>query len=522
MTANLRRAAVLLFIVCSAFAARAQAGSAGEELSYRRLQQAAEAIGEGQLPRAEALLDSVLASSPRDADALNLLGVVRARQRRAADAESLFRRALAAQPAHVGAHVNLGELYLTTGRPEQALQILLAAHKLAPERPDVNLKLAALYEGGREYETALEHLKLVPPADAGADYFPLLLKALLGLRRLEEARRLAAEFKGSGAGDAEGAADFALLLAGGGLSDEALELLEAARARSPESFPVLYALGVVNAAAKRYAKAEEYLTAALRAKPDDVATLRALASVARATGDLEKALAHLIRARRVAPDSPAVLYDFGVTALKMDLLLDALPAFEQLYRARPQEPAYIYALAAARLKKGDRAEAVRLMKVYTGLRPQDAAGFYLLGAALRSLSQLAEARAALERSVSLKPDPDAEYLLGDTLNEEGNRAAAIETLRRVVGARPDHAAAHAALGAAYREQGDYARARAELERAVELDPKDLRANYQLGLVYAKLGDKEAAKRMLEAADALRAQQRQQESVVLKLAEPPQN
>src|SRR5919202_323250 len=275
MTANLRRAAVLLVVVCSAFAARAQAGSSGEDLNYRRLQQSAEAIGEDQLPRAEALLDSVLASSPRDADALNLLGVVRARQRRAGEAESLFRRALAARPAHVGAHVNL--------------------------------KLAALYEGGREYEPALEHLRLVPPEDAGADYFPLLLKALLGLRRLEEARRLAAEFKGSGAGDAEASADFALLLAGGGLADEALDLLEAARARAPESFPVLYALGVVTAAANRYKQAEEYLTAALRARPDDVKALRALARVARSTGDREKALAQLVRARRAAPADPGVL-----------------------------------------------------------------------------------------------------------------------------------------------------------------------------------------------------------------------
>jgi tetratricopeptide (TPR) repeat protein len=107
-----------------------------------------------------------------------------------------------------------------------------------------------------------------------------------------------------------------------------------------------------------------------------------------------------------------------------------------------------------------------------------------------------------------------------TLTEEGNRAGAIETLRRVVGARPDHAAAHAALGAAYREQGNYAASRAELERAVALDPNDLRANYQLGLVYAKLGDKEAAKKMFERADVLRGQRRNEESVILKLVEPP--
>lgn len=45
-----------------------------------------------------------------------------------------------------------------------------------------------------------------------------------------------------------------MLLAKGGLGDEALGLLEAARRQTPVSFPVLYALGVMNAARKRYDK----------------------------------------------------------------------------------------------------------------------------------------------------------------------------------------------------------------------------------------------------------------------------
>lgn len=43
-----------------------------------RLTEAAKAISQGDLSTAESLLNSVLAASPTDADALNLLGVVRA------------------------------------------------------------------------------------------------------------------------------------------------------------------------------------------------------------------------------------------------------------------------------------------------------------------------------------------------------------------------------------------------------------------------------------------------------------
>jgi tetratricopeptide (TPR) repeat protein len=407
-------------------------------------------------------------------------------------------------------------------RTSEALLLLRAAHRLAPDHPEINLNLAKLYAGTGDHERALEHLKLVPRSAVTDDYFTIRLRSLLSLNRLEDAHRVALEFSESGSVAPETLAELAMLLAKGGLTNEALDLLENSRRQTPASFPVLYGLGIINAALKQYDKAEEHLSGALRAKPDDVTTLRALANVARATGNLEKSLAHLLQARRVAPDAPEVLYDFGVTTLRMNLLLDALPVFEQLHRAYPRHPAYLYALAAVRWRKGETVETARLMKSYVILQPRDPAGFYLLGAALLRQDLFSEAQAALQRSLDLKADADTEYLLGTTLEKAGNRAAAIEIFRRVVRLRTDHAAAHAALGSAYREAGNYAEARTALERAIELDSNDLRANYQLGLVYAKLGEKEAAKRMFARADDLRSQQRKQESVILKLIEPPEN
>jgi tetratricopeptide (TPR) repeat protein len=293
-------------------------------------------------------------------------------------------------------------------------------------------------------------------------------------------------------------------------------------ARNTGAFPLLYALGVVHATAKRFDRAEDRLTAALRAKPDDVSTLRALARVARARGNLEKALAHLVHARRVAPDSAGVLFDFGAVALEMDLLLDALPVFEQLNLRYPDEPAYVYALAATRLRKGEKSEAARLMRSYVQLRTKDPSGYFLLGVALHSLNQFPEARAALEQSLTLGTDPQTEYMLGVVYYDEGDLEKAVEVLRRVVAARPDHAAAHSALGTALRDLGDIAAARAALERAVALDPNDLRAHYQLGLVYGRLGEKDASAKMLERAELLRSDQRKRETVLLKLVDPPQN
>ena len=224
------------------------------DVDLNRLTEAVSAINDNRLPRAEEILNAVLATAPHDADALNLLGVVRAKQNRPADAERLFRRALFSLPSHVGAHINLAELLLSNNKTAEALPVLLQAHKLAPDHADLTLKLATVY----------------------AD-----------LKRWDELKGLASEFRQS---EPEAQAEFALLLARGGFNEEALTILQAARQNAPESFPLLYGLGVVTAALKQYDKAEEHLTAALAIKPDDVATLRALARVARANGNLEKAL----------------------------------------------------------------------------------------------------------------------------------------------------------------------------------------------------------------------------------------
>jgi len=516
--ANCSKAVVLLLLLALVSIVHAQ--TTNSDVNLNRLAEAVNAINDNQLAHAEELLNSVLTSSADDADALNLLGVVRAKQDRVPEGERLFRRALSKLPSHLGAHINLAELLLTHDRSAEAMPILIRAHKLAPERPQINLNLAALYAAQSNYAEGYKYLRLVPQEAFNDDYFVLMLRSLVGLQRPEEVRNLVRQFQQSNSRNAETQAEFATLLAKAGFQDDAVNILNHARQTST-SFPIVYAQGIVYLAAKQYDKAEESLTSALSLKPADVPTLRALAKVARATGNLEKALSHLVQARRIAPDSPAVLYDFGATTLQMGLVLDALPVFERLHRDHPREPAYLYGLAAAHWTKGEVAETTRLMKSYVALQPRDPSGWYLLGAALLRQERTPDAKAALERSLSLKPDPDTEYLLGVIFEKAGNRAGATEVFRRIVQSRPDHAAAHAALGAAYREAGSFAEARAELERAVELDANDLRANYQLGLVYAKLGEKEAAEKMFARADALRKRQHEQERVILKLIDEPQ-
>jgi tetratricopeptide (TPR) repeat protein len=164
------------------------------------------------------------------------------------------------------------------------------------------------------------------------------------------------------------AAGFAALFAAHARTDVALEILEAARRRAPDSFAVLYNLGAVHLQANELERAEQFYVRALAAKPEDAATLRALARVWRVRGDLEKSFAYSERALRVEPDSHAALYDYGWTALNLDRLPEAIGALERLHVLRPDEPEYVYTLAVARFHNHEDAEALALLRAVGGFQ----------------------------------------------------------------------------------------------------------------------------------------------------------
>jgi tetratricopeptide (TPR) repeat protein len=118
----------------SSLIAAAQVSKQNSDLSI--LQEAAQALTAGKLGRAESDLQSVLRTSPEDYRALDLLGVVRVLQRREAEAEGLFHRAIQNKPDFAPAHAHLGLLYVQNGRPEEAIPELREALRIDPGRSD--------------------------------------------------------------------------------------------------------------------------------------------------------------------------------------------------------------------------------------------------------------------------------------------------------------------------------------------------------------------------------------------------
>jgi tetratricopeptide (TPR) repeat protein len=102
---------------------------AGEDLMPRALR----AHREGKLATADKLYRRILERTPGDLGALQLLGVLRAQQRRFGEAEPLLAKVVAADPANPDARNNLGNVLLELGRVEEAVAHFLGALERRPQ-----------------------------------------------------------------------------------------------------------------------------------------------------------------------------------------------------------------------------------------------------------------------------------------------------------------------------------------------------------------------------------------------------
>ena len=96
--------------------------------------QAQQALTAGRPHQAKQLLLPHLRQHPNDLDGLYLLGICEQAAGDTSAAETLYRRILARQPGHFGAHYNLALLLSSTGRDREALPHHDAAVRLQPQQ----------------------------------------------------------------------------------------------------------------------------------------------------------------------------------------------------------------------------------------------------------------------------------------------------------------------------------------------------------------------------------------------------
>jgi len=483
---------VVVFVLASVVIAEVPAKSRVVEL-----------IRHGQLRTAEQQLWDVLTAHPDEVWALELMGDLRVREKRNAEAEALFHRVLEIEPSSLEAQRSLGALYQSEGKAAEAVAAQEAILKIAPHDRDANLALATLYEQTGKYQESVDAVERVPGTSRPADVLPLLAHDYFELAEPGKVPSLISQVLRLPPARQRTALDFVAVLLHNGYVQDASKLMGALRPAKPGA-DYAHVLARVREAEGRRAEARQLLAEALRMQPKSFDILFDSARFAAEENRWKDSVELLKRADAVKPDDPAVLMKLAVESMQIGELEHARVASKRLYDLEPKNPdaQYIYGRILEETRRFQ--EIVDpLARKMVGERPDDPHALFLLGMIDYDEGNEAESRQEFTRSLQFDPkNNDARYYLAMLDERQGNFDAARKGLEEVAKTDPNHAGAQQELGVIRLRQGDIAGARTALEIALKLRPDVPQTHYQLGLVYARMGMTDQAKTQTETYQKL--------------------
>ena len=352
---------------------------------------------------AETKLNTWLASHPQDARALFDAGYVADAENRLDDAAAFYRRAIAANPKSLEAHLSLGLLLARQGKRDEARPELVTATTLEPGEAGPSLK-------ARAWRALAEIDRPEPgrPGDPGAATNELL-EALKLTPETPEDTLLAASL-------AEQAGQF----------DSAESAYRRLLAKDPKSEQANAGLAHLLIRQKKYAEAESFLRTAMEKLPDDPALTAQLAAVLTAQ-DKAEALPLLQKLHAAQPD------DATITGMLAEVLSiagdvagsDALNV--KLLANSPNDADLLVSHAQNLVRLGKYAEAVAAFDKATRLDPANSNGWSGLAFAASKINQPTLTLHALSMRSKLLPENASTYFLWatsyDTLHQKAQAVA---------------------------------------------------------------------------------------------------
>jgi tetratricopeptide (TPR) repeat protein len=489
--------ALVVVSLCAAPFSQAQksaAPPAAPAKSASPLSTAKAQLDHGDLESGEKTLWSILSSEPTNQEALTMLGIVRGRERRYAEAEALFRRVLQLNPKSIVASRNLAGALLAQDKPDDAIQQYNQTIQLSPQDSDLKIEVAKLDLGRGNFAGALSTLDTIRPGHFPPAAVPLKAASLLGVGRRSDAEGLIPQVKGS-----SGAAlDLAQVFIDADDFGAALKTLSLVNPDPKGVAARVYYLK--GRALRQKGEAVAAMTSfrqALATDPTSVETLVAMAELFAAESKHADSLTMLEKARELSPDSREVLRHLIVEAMQAGRNDRGLEAAQDLQR-KSSELDDRYLVASVMIQQKQYLPATRILEDYVTQRPQDAKAYLGLGIAYLSLLRYTDAREALEHSLQINPSlAEGHYQLGLLAGQQGSRQEAIQHWQRAVDLQPHHAQALFFLGTVYLESGDLAEAESAFLRSLAADPSNMKTEYDLALVLNKLGKSEEAKQHFE-------------------------
>ena len=293
------------------------------------------------------------------------------RQGRLAEAERLYRAALAAQPRQFEALHFLGVLKLQQGDAREALALLRAA---AEAKPDA------------------------------AELHPSLGAALAALGRHEEALAVYDGILRARPDDIDAGYNRGVVLSHLGRHAEALASYDRVLAMRPDHGPSLFNRGNVLAMSERFEEALASYDRAVALAPRHVDALGNRADALKALKRYDEAIAAYDRVLRIVPQHADALNNRGNTLFERKRYDEAIASFQAALAAKPHDPEVLFNLGRALQEAGRDDAALVAFGEALAAHPENADAWYSRGNSFGKLDRVDEAISDYERALAIAPD----------------------------------------------------------------------------------------------------------------------
>ena len=457
-------------------------------------------LAQGQIAAARAKILEQLKLHPSSVEGYNLLGISFSDEKNYADALEAFQHALKLDPRSARTLNNLGSLDAAQGKTDLAEREFRKVLALQPANRDANYNLGLLLMAKGSAAEAVPLLRRVRPANK--DVLLALTRGCFKTGKTAEGLQAARDLSGMAKDDAQVHTALGVLLASEKQYAAAELEFEKAGALQPESFEILYDLGLAYLRDAKYAKAEVQLNRALKLQPESAETLASLGQAVAQQNRPVDALGLLVRAHKLAPENTDIILLLARISMSQNYFEDSIPLLESGLKIAPQRADLLAALGESYFQSGKSETAIAEFQKLLELEPS-ARSYAYLGLSFLHLGRFDEAQKYF--SEGLKKDPKNIACLFNTgviEQRRGDNARAEALFSEVLRANPDFPDALLALANLRLAKKNFADSAVLLRRFVRVSPDPAPGYYKLAIAERALHQTAAAQRDLNVFQTL--------------------
>lgn len=416
---------------------------------------AATLASEGKAPDAEATLKVLRDQSPKSVDVATAIGDYYLQRNLVGQSLGEYQRGLSIDPKSLLIQQKMEDVYLTTGKTEQAAQMDVALMQQAPNDSTNKINHGRLLIAhGKFQEAVTSFQKTVADAANSNEAHYYLGMAYWKNGETDQAN---AEFQN------------ALRISAG--------------------LPIaLRALAQLNDSLQHYSVAQIYAQELVQDNSSDPFDRLLLGETLLRLGKNKEAEEQFLAAKQMSPNNPAPYVDMGLLYQAENKFQDAEKELQTALKMAPQDSSALDQYVALLVSHGNQSKAVSIVQQFIAMNPKDSHANLTLSGVQLEAKNYSAASAAAEQAIQLDPDSVLPYLqLGEVLRRQGDGNGAIQAYERALTRQPKAAAVIAAIGNIYLNQNDLAKAGAEFQKALDVDPNLAVAQNNLAWVYAEQG-----------------------------------